>query len=316
MRKTAFLYLLLTLSSNILSQPTLRYYNYKWEETIPKYGAFYSITNQTDTTFQREDYFVATKKLQMSGAYSNATEKVKIGKFYWFHSNGQLERVGNYLNGKRDGVWLSYYENGIMEDSSFYENDKIVSSFFSWYKNGYQRDSITRINDSSTVSISWFDMGGVSGAGRFLNEKKSGKWNYYHRSGTKSSAEIYYNGILKSKTYFSENSEIVDTTKFADKSSTFKNGKEDWINYMSNSLYYPANLKLENTDKIVVVVIFDIDEDGKVVNARVKTPFHFEYDKIALDVINKSPKWKPAFLNNRYFISSFQQAVFFSERED
>ena len=37
-------------------------------------------------------------------------EEIKDGLREWFHDNGQLERRGNYKNGKREGLW-EYFED-------------------------------------------------------------------------------------------------------------------------------------------------------------------------------------------------------------
>lgn len=37
-----------------------------------------------------------------------------------FYSNGQLDYVGHYKNGKEDGDWIYYWENGNLKSKEFY----------------------------------------------------------------------------------------------------------------------------------------------------------------------------------------------------
>jgi outer membrane biosynthesis protein TonB len=61
----------------------------------------------------------------------------------------------------------------------------------------------------------------------------------------------------------------------------------------------------------VVVVRFIINEDGQIEDPFVSTPFHPLMDKIALDVIRKSPLWKPEMDHNRRAKAYLQQPITF-----
>ncbi len=56
-----------------------------------------------------------------------------------------------------------------------------------------------------------------------------------------------------------------------------------------------------------------INEDGKVLNAEVSVPLQPEFDKIALNAVNKSPKWIPAISHNRRVYFYFRQLVTFTQ---
>jgi hypothetical protein len=57
----------------------------------------------------------------------------------------------------------------------------------------------------------------------------------------------------------------------------------------------------------------NIDEEGKVQDAYVSTPFNPAFDDIALDVIKHSPAWKAAVSHNRKIRQPQGQAVIFSQ---
>jgi hypothetical protein len=54
-----------------------------------------------------------------------------------------------------------------------------------------------------------------------------------------------------------------------------------------------------------------IDEEGKVQNLYVSIPFHPVFDKIALRMVQESPKWLPAISHNRTVSTWFTQPVSF-----
>ena len=54
----------------------------------------------------------------------------KVGLWIAYYYNGQLEYKGNFDNGKKNGIWEYYSVSGniLEEHSGIYKNDKKVSS--------------------------------------------------------------------------------------------------------------------------------------------------------------------------------------------
>jgi outer membrane biosynthesis protein TonB len=164
------------------------------------------------------------------------------------------------------------------------------------------------------MTVHWFDNGNPAAAGNYAAERKGhGKWQYFHKNGQLSSIEVFDKGSLRSKQYFTEDgSPIADTTS-RDRAATFPGGQKAWMKYLQRSLYFPSQWKISGADEVVVVVDWAIDEDGKVVDAWVSAPFHPEFDKIALEVIRKSPQWQPCISHNRRIKDYRRQPVTFSQ---
>lgn len=314
--KWRFFTTLLFITSILNAQQVLRFYDYKWHPIEAKYAAYYSIMDKEDSLWTKNDYFVSNHKLQMQGHYTDTLCKVAEGTFYYFYPNGNLQKKASFIHGKKNGTSLSYYENNMMSDSLTYDHDKVVGISAGWYRDGTQKDSTNNINDSVTVDINWFDNAVPSSAGRYLYGKKTGPWVYYNKKGILTAKEQYKDDILLSKTYYSEDGKEIDTLKNKDRVATFPGGDNAWTEWLYKNLYTPVNVQLANTDKVVVVVSFEINEEGKLVNESVVTPFHDEYDSILIKVLRKSPKWKPSVAKNRNVTTVFSQAVFFKEVEN
>ena len=306
------LFLLVTLQC--YSQRIEKYYDYNWKECEPNEARFYSIIEKTDSGWHRDDYFINLKKLQMDGTYEDKDCKIKNGIFYFYYSNGIPESYGRYLHDKREGLWLRYHYNGMISDSSFFVNGEIVGISIGWHSNGFISDSSVIEASGKGVYVSWFDNGNPSCAGRYSEgQNQDGRWKYYHKNGQISDIEIYKEGKLIDKEYFDEKGVTVDDTTTKEIEASFKGGNKAWQKYLTKNLNFPSQYKLVNADKVVVVVQFEISEEGNVENAFVDIPFDPEFDKIALEVINKSPQWIPALQNNRHVKFTVRQPVIFAQ---
>jgi antitoxin component YwqK of YwqJK toxin-antitoxin module len=312
MRPLLFL-LAIIFSLETFAQRIEKYYDYRWRDTTPENARFYATIEKTDSGWNRHDYFILEKSLQMKGTYEDSACKKQNGEFHYFHSNGSLWQAGRYIHGKKDGLWVSYHFNGMMSDSTTYSNGHRIGVSCGWYENGYPSDSSAWNADGSGVEVGWFDNGIPSYAGNYgPREKKQGKWMYYHRNGKPSAIELYKEGVLIDKQYLDEQGNVTDTVN-KDRRASYPGGLKSWQKYLGNQLYFPTNYKLVNGDKAIVVIDAIIDEEGNVTNVTVGTPFHPAFDKIAVDVIRKSRQWEPAIQHNRKVQSKIKQPVFFAQ---
>lgn len=320
---TAMKLRLLILSIFIFSQHSYaqkieRFYDYRWKEvTDATHARFYATIEKKDSVWLRQDFYLREGRLQMKGYYKDADCKIAHGEFKWYHPNGYLQTAGNYTNNKRSGVWLSFHENGMMSDSVFYnENGGIVGKRLGWHTNGMMADS-TMINpDGSGVSIYWWENGNPSAAGRYAaGQQRHGKWQYFHSNGQLASLETYNNGKLIDKEYYNEKGLKQADTSEHDREASFPGGLAAWQKYLQKKLYFPPQYKLVNTDQAVVMVRFAVEEDGSISEPTVTIPLHPDFDKIALDVIKRSPKWIPAISHNRKIKEYHSQPVTFAEQQ-
>ena len=291
-----------------------RYYTFNWHDTTAVNARFYSLTEKTNSAWHRRDYFLHSLYLQMDGFYEDSACKVPSGPFHYWYPNRLPESIGLYRKGKKQGQWLSYYSSGMMRDSTVYNEDgRPMGIRQSWYRNGYPLDSAIYNPDGSGTGISWFDNGNPASGGRYApGGKPVGKWQYFYRNGGTSAMETYdHEGKLMDKQYFDEKGAPLTDTTNKDRQAEFPGGLKAWGTYLSKALYFPDNYQFTNGDQAAVVIDAAIDEDGKVVDAEVATPFYPAFDKIALDAIQRSPRWKPAIEHNRPVRYSIRQPVIF-----
>ena len=294
-----------------------KYFDYRWHDTNAVNARFYSLIEKTDSGWRRRNYFLHNLTLQMEGLYADSACTIPSGHFRSFHSSRIIESIGSYRKGKKQGLWLRYYSDGLMEDSTVFDNGEPVGIRQSWYHNGYPRDSCNYNPGGSGVQLAWFDNGMPAAAGRYAaGYKMTGKWIFFYKGGGTSAEEIYDpQGKLQSKRYYTEKGTVLADTANKDREASFAGGQQAWARYLDRSLYFPDAYKPTNGDPSVVVITAVIDEDGKVVDAEVGVPFYPAYDKIALEVVEKSPNWIPAFEHNRAVRFRIWQPVVFRKTE-
>ncbi len=264
--------------------------------------------------WERKDYFIHEKKLQMKGSYTDTSCKIQQDEFLYYYPTGNLQTSGKYNNGKKEGLWLNFYVNGMMKDSIMYNQGNKTGTSYAWHINGYEQDSAVWNDDGSGVEVSWFDNGNAASAGRYsAGYKMNGKWQFFHKNGKLSATELYNDGVLKDKQYFDEDGSPTDTVN-SDKEAVFTGGIKAWQKYLYKNLYFPTQYKFENADKAVVVVSAVIDEEGNVTETQVYSPLYPAFDDIALNVIKKSPKWQPAIQHNRRVKYAILQPVYFLQQ--
>ncbi len=296
-------------NSNLIIE---KLYDYKGKVCEPNEARFYSLTVKTDSGYCQRNYFIKEHALEMIGNYEDSLCKIRNGSFRFYYPDKTLKLTGKYIHGKKDGLWLHYHNNKVMSDSTVYAQGKQVGTSLSWFPNGYPQDSIYTNEDGSGNQVSWFDNGILSARGRFSKGKKqNGKWFYYHMNGKMSSIEIYHDSLLTSKQYFDENGNLMNDTTNTARIAQYPGGIEVWKKYISNKLYFPPGYKIVNSDIATLVVTFTVDENGVIENVFTRVPFDIAFDRIAENVIRKSPKWIPAINHNRKVKCSFSLPVSF-----
>ena len=177
-------------------------------------------------------------------------------------------------------------------------------------------DSLTIDKNGNGVEVTWFDDGTVSSAGLYANKRQQGRWKYYHKNGMMSASEIYQDGHLMSKQYYTEDGTEMQDTTTRDHSPEFPNGMKAWGKYLSDHIYFPSQYKFTKDAAVTVLVTFAVNEEGNVSEAYVTLPFHRDFDDIALKIIRSSPKWQPAVSHNRKVKYYLSQSVTFSQTSD
>jgi hypothetical protein len=295
------------------AQKNTQYFSWQWKPCEIGLARFIAVIEHTDSGWFRNDFFAANNQLQMQGLYKDSACKIANGRFTYFYPDGKVSSSGKYVNEKKQGLWYSYHSNGMMRDSSVYEAGEKTGTSMGWHSNGYMSDSALFNSNGSAIHVGWFDNGLPSFSGKTMTNKKEGPWRFFHKNGNTAALEKYEQDKLISRIYYDEDGvQLTDTTN-KDRDAEFNGGIEKWKKFLEKNLQFPTGYKITNTDIVTITVTVLIDEEGNVTEPYVDIPFKPVFDKEALRVIKKSPKWLPAVSHNRKVKMYIRQPISFKQ---
>jgi periplasmic protein TonB len=95
-----------------------------------------------------------------------------------------------------------------------------------------------------------------------------------------------------------------------EKQSEYPGGQKGWARYLKEKFKYPERA-MNNIIQGQVDVRFEVDKDGYVTNAYISRSVEYSIDEEALNIIENSGKWEPAFQNGRHVKSYKNQPIVF-----
>lgn len=299
------------------AQTIERFYDYNGKLCNPERASYYSSLQVTDSGVNRQDIYIHSRTVQMEGKYTDTSCNVKNGYFHYYYANRRLEQTGQYINGKKAGIWLQYHYNGMMRDSAVYVSGRRIGTSLGWYSNGFMSDSVV-YNEPRGFAANWHNNGYPDSYGYFQEKLDSltGTWVFFHPNGQKSAEEVYdEKGRRQHVVYYTEYGEKLQDTANVNQEARFPGGSQSWMEYLRDNVRFPDRYQLTNSNKVVVVVHFIVNETGLVEDAYVGVPFADAFDQIALKIIRQSPRWQPAIRHNRPVKSYYRQPVAFAMTE-
>jgi TonB family protein len=142
----------------------------------------------------------------------------------------------------------------------------------------------------------------------YENGRLDGYFVIYDEKGDTTDYTIYKNGdILKSWSLHPEDNEDFIANEVEAK---FQNGENDWNQYLQKNIKVPTSSGNQNI-KGQVIVKFTIETTGKIGNTEIIKSLNPIFDKEAIRVIKKSPKWKPAMQKGKKVQATRTQPITF-----
>jgi antitoxin component YwqK of YwqJK toxin-antitoxin module len=82
--------------------------------------------------------------------------------------------------GKKQGHWIKRYENGNIQYDGYFKDDKPVGAFKRFYPDAQLNSLQVFNNDGSETDATFYHRNGfIASTGKYLNQKKEGKWKIY-----------------------------------------------------------------------------------------------------------------------------------------
>lgn len=136
---------------------------------------------------------------------------------YFSETDGTLQGEGDYENGKKNGLWISYYPSGRIASQGnytdgepsgtweyYFEDGSLSSSgeFIGGQKNGYWSSQTKEGKKISEITYAeakgeykeFYPSGKLKVAGMIVDNKREGSWKFYYEDGKKEGECDYENG--------------------------------------------------------------------------------------------------------------------------
>jgi antitoxin component YwqK of YwqJK toxin-antitoxin module len=178
MRKLFFTALALVSSAIVFGQQA---YTENWPNGQKQCEGFYNTAVNISENDSKE---VRAQKLASA---------IRVGKWTYWHDNGQLLAEQFYNNGVMTGTWKSWYKNGKPE----FVIDFATGNATFWFQNGnkFEEGKMLPGMMKDGMWISYYESGQKNVEGAYKNGVKDGLWNFYDQSGKVYFIEKWNNGV-------------------------------------------------------------------------------------------------------------------------
>ncbi len=113
------LILFLFLSSICLAQKDTSYYTSDDMNCKKEEATYYLVITPQPENYLVKEVYISTQKIKMLALCTEISILKKNGKCTYYFENGQKESEGNYVDNKKDGIWINWDKEG--KDSSIIE---------------------------------------------------------------------------------------------------------------------------------------------------------------------------------------------------
>lgn len=190
-----------------------------WEAADSKGKLVYSGYFKDDRPVGEMKRYYPTGGVRVVMNYDETGTKVRA-RFFW--QNGELAAQGNYVDAKRDSVWLyysyyaktvslrveyaegkrngkeqSFYPDGTVAEETIWKNDLKDGLCTQYFENGQVKSSSTCINGQLEGAFTvYFSNGTKRIEGAYRHDAPDGEWKRYDEKGKLASTIRYARGII------------------------------------------------------------------------------------------------------------------------
>ncbi len=151
------------------------------ETELPSASRSATTAASEEPTEVRETFFPngATRRQWLVKVLPDGTE-VEHGEALLWYDNGQVKLQGEYVDGEREGLWLSWHSNGENRGEGRLHRGRHIGTWIMWDENGQKRSEVTyEVGLKHGRSTVWDADGNVVSTGEYVRKKKHGVWVTY-----------------------------------------------------------------------------------------------------------------------------------------
>jgi TonB family protein len=240
-----------------------------------------------EQTSKDESYYYRIISVDPSGEFRFYVED--------YYPDGQIQMTGTYKSirpDNKDGVFIYYYEDGNIQMKCEYQDNQLNGILEEWYASG-QKESYQEFSRGFLDGIyqSWREDGSLKLKATYHQGEKHGNFQSFYPSGRMLRDDYYENGRLIEGHCFSEKGEEIEYFPYV-LMPRFPGGPSGLRRFVEKEMKYPSEARRKGIEG-AVLILFTVDEDGKVQNPRVVNGDRDYFNQEALRVVHKFPRWIP-----------------------
>ena len=267
-----FFYIILALFLSLsYSQETVRKKNRKTSEE------YYVLKSNKEVRQGLYKKYFYKKEIHISGQYLNGK---KDGVWNYHHGNGKLSKVGRFKNGVKDSIWTSYAFDGEIIGRVGFVNGKENGKWDFLYSDTKNQRSI----------------------GRYENGEKIGVWEYFNKHGV---LIHKFDHTSKNLLYYTSNEDAIEKqpNELENDSKNHKplilGGKQSLMEHVKLEFDYPEEA-IQNLVSGKVYVFFTVDENIHMKDFFVQGSPGYGIWEEAVRLVKTGPTWIPKKVNGSY----------------
>ncbi|CAN5186545.1 hypothetical protein BH09BAC1_BH09BAC1_04840 [soil metagenome] len=283
---------------SMVAQRDTTFFDADWDTVASRDGATYFRLFDRLESEKRHyffiDYYITGEK-QAAVVYKDPRGKVKCGEWTWYYKNGQVKKIGSYVDGMEGGDWFRYFENGDLKSQLYYKKGE--ENFYypdAEYVELYDEKSREHIlSNGEGLYLTYHDNGDTNVIGRVAKKQKNGTWKSYRNDGSLYYVEEHKNGELKKGMSYDKEGKKYTYTK-EQLMPSYVGGQAALMQYLG-TIVYPRQARIDDIEGTVYVQ-FLVDRDGNVINVTIaRSSSAVILDEAALNHVSKSKKWIPGY---------------------
>jgi len=252
------------------------------DESVLKSWYYFVKTKAPNNGYIYRSFFPETKQITREVSYKDESFKVRHGLAKYWHENGKLKSIGQYVDSQKTGIWKSYdRKTGALRSQGEYIFGKRYGVWSFNDKEGRLKEEIN------------YEFG-----------LKEGEFAEYD-----SLSNVINTGIYRSDTIFNQ-SKITIPESTSDeqmpcwaKCKSKKNleqrkecSEKALLKYIYNKLTYPTNARKYGLQGMTVTQ-FKIGKDGRTKDIDVIIGLCQEFVDMNTSIILNMPSWEPGMKN-------------------
>jgi hypothetical protein len=122
---------------------------------------------------------------------------VREGPTIRWYANGKREYVGNYANGRQDGLWSTWHPTGDLSKEETYVNGVLEGPQTAYFSNGLKAEEGLLVNGRRSGDWTiWGESPRTRLVGNYTDGDRNGRWVLYDENGAAIQERTYRTGRL------------------------------------------------------------------------------------------------------------------------